>query len=112
MTKWKAVGATVPTEVAVEGYYDDGGDWVPPQFTNTETPLECAFLPIRRKIMQSFPNMYTSDDREVFTRTKLTKGAKITYNGATYTVDTETDYSLYSGFFVYLVKAVNTDATT
>lgn len=86
-----------------EGHYEPGGKWVPP---TTET-IEAigVFLPFTEDDLRySDAGTYTTQDRKLFTLTKIKEGTKIEYKGDSYTVQGFKDYSDYADTYIYTAR--------
>lgn len=111
LNKYRVKGATTTTLSTVPGYYDTGGDWVPPQHIEKDVELNCAIVPMSTRQINDSGGRYSASDRQLYTQTKLQPKQHIKYKNVTYSVEEETDYTEYSDFFVYVIKAVSPFAT-
>lgn len=86
------------------------GQWVDGMYVQVpsiqNTPLPCAIVPMSSKEIYDANGRYTSNDRTVYTKQQLNIKDTISYRNVTYSVEEETDYSMYADFFMYRVKAV------
>lgn len=103
----KKYGVTCSLLEEASGGRYEGGEWVPDP-APPEEEITGALIPMtERKIYQS-GGTYTEHDREflTFTEIPLEPAHHITYHGAKYKVESNTDYSDYAGFYAYNLKRV------
>ena len=85
-----------------------GGQWF--KGDEIKTPWKGAIVPLSdQKIYQS-GGTYTSYDRQLFTRTKLSdalKESKVIYKNNMYSIENEVDYDDYCDAYVYVLKWVS-----
>lgn len=109
INKYGVTNAVIFAQMETEGHYDDDtGKWVKPQTETSETPLTCVIVPMSTKMVTDSGGRYTTNDRQLYTRTRLQEKQTVKYRGVSYTVEEETDYTEYADFFVYVIKAVST----
>lgn len=94
--------------VETEGGWNEDGTYTPPSKEETQTPLQCAIVPMSQRTIAQSAGRYEANDRQLYTRTKLQKQQKVIYRDVSYTVIDETDYTEYADFFVYAIRAVST----
>lgn len=86
------------------------GQWVDGMYVQVpsiqNTPLPCAIVPMSSKEIYDSNGRYTSNDRTLYTKQQLNIKDTISYRNVTYSVEEETDYSMYADFFMYRMKAV------
>lgn len=100
---------TVTDAVLLQGGSETvwGDDGLPVTKPPTRVPLPCAIVPMSSKEVYDTNGRYTTQDRTIYSKTKLTIKDQISYRDAVYSIEEETDYSAYADFFMYRCKAVS-----
>lgn len=91
-----------------QGSYDDSGEYVKGE--PKKVVLYGAILNISDKKIYNSNGTLTTEDRQLYYKGKLTNqllGAKILYNGRYYSVESETDNSIFTGVSTYTLKYVS-----
>lgn len=99
-----AVEGAMLVQQSVQGQWVDGIYVQVPSIQNT--PLHCAIVPMSSREVYDTNGRYTSNDRTIYTKQQLNIKDTISYRDVTYSVEEETDYSMYADFFMYRCKAV------
>lgn len=104
INKYAVTDATLVQQGTQGGYVD--GAYVPGT-PSQEAPLHCAIVPMSSREVYDTNGRYTTNDRTVYTQTQLNIKDTISYRNVTYSVEEQTDYSMYADFFMYKCKAVS-----
>lgn len=100
-----AVEEAVLTQPTTETVWGDDG--LPTTGQPIKTPLRCAIVPMSSREVYDTNGRYTTNDRTIYTQQQLNIKDTISYRNVTYSVEEETDYSMYADFFMYRCKAVS-----
>ncbi|MFS0878020.1 hypothetical protein [Solibacillus isronensis] len=95
----------LPESVIAPGYYDDDGEWVPPNTAAKLVEKEGIILPLVENEEKYAENgVYTTKGKKLYTIFPIEEGTIIQYNGDSYTVQAFKDYSEYADVFIYLMR--------
>lgn len=94
--------------VASGGSYK-GGEWVP-DAPPEPVKMQGAVVPLSAQKVYQLGGSYTTQDRQLYLCSPLPdalKGATAEYQGHTYNVEQDTDWSTYADVYVYLLRRVS-----
>ncbi len=88
-----------------EGYYDDFGDFVKGE--ETETVIQGAIIAFRESKVHRSEGTLTTQDRRLITLEPIDKalqGSKAIYEGNVYSIESESENADFTGVFSYTLK--------
>ena len=91
-----------------DGYYDDSGDWV--KGDKTETTVQGAVISFKESKIYRSEGTLTANDKRLFMLEPIDKAllsAKAIYNGNVYSIEDCTDNSKFTGVWAYTLKYVS-----
>lgn len=95
----------LPETIEVPGHYDDEGEWIPPQKSETLVKKEGIVLPLSEDDLKYAENgVYTVKEKKLYTVFPIEEGTVIRYKSDDYTVQAFKDYSEYADVFIYLMR--------
>ena len=97
---------TFTVQKDTDGYYDDEtGEYVP----GTSEPLELRGMiaPMKSNQIYNSGGRLTEADRVLYVFEPMETKTKIQYKGMTYSVEAAEDYSDFTSFYYYILKAVS-----
>lgn len=92
-----------------EGKYEGG------LYKDGETITEIktgAIVPISSKKIYQSGGTYSAKDKQLYSLTRIPKallGAKVLYQGNTYSIEEDADYSEFADVFIYVLRKDGTD---
>lgn len=94
--------------IASGGSYK-GGEWVPNPAPKP-VQMQGAIVPLTAQKVYQLGGSYTTQDRQLYMCSPLTdalKSATVEYQGHTYNVEQDADWSAYADVYVYLLRRVS-----
>lgn len=91
-----------------EGYYDDMGDFVKGEAT--ETTIQGAIVSFQENKVHRSEGTLTTQDKRLFTLEPINNalhGAKVIHNGNVYNLEESSENAKFTGVYAYLLKYIS-----